>query len=217
MIRVLIADDHPVYRDGIRAALGQVETISVVGEASEGAEAVAQALALEPDVVLMDLRMPGTSGLEAIALLRAQAPAVRVIALTMFDDDHSVRAALRAGACGYLVKGTPREGILRTVAAVAAGEVVFGAAAAVTVQRLLTSTSALPRSSPSLIDLSEREVEVLDLVARGMTNPEIARRLVLSDKTVRNHVSNIFTKLGTSDRAQTVAKARDAGLGTGAT
>lgn len=217
MIRVLIADDHPVYRDGIRVALSQVETVFVVGEASDGAEAVAQALALEPDVVLMDLRMPGTSGLEAIRLLSAQAPAVRVVALTMFDDDHSVRAALRAGARGYLVKGTPREGIIRTVAAVAAGELVFGAAAASTVQRLLTSTSALPRSSPPLMDLSEREVEVLDLVARGLTNPEIAGHLVLSDKTVRNHVSNIFTKLGTSDRAQTVARARDAGLGTGTT
>ena len=215
MIRVLVADDHPVYRDGITMALEAADGVAVVGEASDGDEAVTKALELRPDVVLMDLRMPGVSGLDAIRLLTEQAPEIGLLVLTMFDDDQSVRAALRAGARGYLVKGATREVIVRSVCGVADGELVFAGAAAQEVQRVLASGRAGTAVSP-FPQLSEREVEVLDLVARGAPNADIARRLVLSEKTVRNHVSNVFGKLGVNDRAQAVAVARDGGLGTGA-
>ena len=216
MIKVLVVDDHPVYRDGVVMALGASQECVVVGEGHDGDQAVALAEELRPDVVLLDLRMPGTDGLQAIRLLRAGTPSARIIVLTMFEDDASVRAALRAGACGYLVKGAAREDIVRAVVAVAQGQVVFAGSAAVVVQRALAGpdTGSSPRALLPM--LSDREVEVLDLLARGRTNTQIARRLFISEKTVRNHVSHILLKLGVSGRAHAVAAARDVGFGTGA-
>lgn len=216
MIRVLVVDDHPVYRDGVVMALGTSDECVVVGEGQSGDQAVALAEELRPNVVLLDLRMPGTDGLHAIRLIREGTPSARIIILTMFDDDASVRAALRAGASGYLVKGAAREDIVRSVVAVAQGHVVFAGGAAAVVQRALTGPDTGSSARALLPMLSEREVEVLDLVARGRTNAQIARRLYISEKTVRNHVSHIFLKLGVSGRAHAVAVARDVGLGTGA-
>lgn len=216
MIRVLVVDDHPVYRDGVVMALDASEECVVVGQGHDGDQAVTLAQELQPDVVLLDLRMPGSDGLDAIRLLRRDTPSARIIVLTMFEDEASVRAALRAGACGYLVKGATREELVRSVVAVAHGQVVFAGSAAAAVQRALSVPDNTSSGRALLPMLSEREIEVLDLVARGRANSEIARRLVISEKTVRNHVSHIFLKLGVSGRAQAVAAARDVGLGTGA-
>ena len=216
MIRVLVVDDHPVYRDGVVMALDASQECVVVGQGHDGDQAVTLAQELQPDVVLLDLRMPGSDGLDAIRLLRRDTPSARIIVLTMFEDEASVRAALRAGACGYLVKGATREELVRSVVAVAHGQVVFAGSAAAAVQRALSVPDNTSSGRALLPMLSEREIEVLDLVARGRANSEIARRLVISEKTVRNHVSHIFLKLGVSGRAQAVAAARDVGLGTGA-
>lgn len=216
MIRVLVVDDHPVYRDGVVMALDASEECVVVGQGHDGDQAVTLAQELQPHVVLLDLRMPGSDGLDAIRLLRRDTPSARIIVLTMFEDEASVRAALRAGACGYLVKGATREELVRSVVAVAHGQVVFAGSAAAAVQRALSVPDNASSGRALLPMLSEREIEVLDLVARGRSNSEIARRLVISEKTVRNHVSHIFLKLGVSGRAQAVAAARDVGLGTGA-
>ncbi len=216
MIRVLVVDDHPVYRDGVVMALASSQECEVVGQGSDGGEAVALAEELEPDVVVLDLRMPGTDGLEAIRVLGQRVPGVRVVVLTMFEDDASVRAALRAGASGYLMKGASRQDILRSVIGVAQGDVVFAGSAGRTVQQALTGPGGEPGDRGLLPMLTDREVEVLDLVARGRSNGEIARRLFLSEKTVRNHLSHILAKLGLSSRAEAVAAARDVGLGTGA-
>lgn len=216
MIRVLVVDDHPVYRDGVVMALASSEECEVVGQGSDGGEAVALAEELEPDVVVLDLRMPGTDGLEAIRVLGQRVPGVRVVVLTMFEDDASVRAALRAGASGYLMKGASREDILRSVIGVAQGDVVFAGSAGRTVQQALAGPGGEPGDRGLLPMLTDREVEVLDLVARGRSNGEIARRLFVSEKTVRNHLSHVLAKLGLSSRAEAVAAARDVGLGTGA-
>jgi DNA-binding NarL/FixJ family response regulator len=205
-IRVLVVDDHPVYRDGLVTALAQAPSIEVAGTAADGDAAVAEAARLSPDVVLMDLHMPGVNGIEAT---RRIGPACAVLVLTMLEDDGSLFAAMRAGARGYLLKGAGRAEIERAVLAVAAGEVVFSAGVA---GRVLAFFAAPPTETP-FPQLTDREREVLDLVARGLTNGEIARRLVLSAKTVRNHVSNVFAKLQVAGRAEAVARARDAGLG----
>ncbi|PPK92187.1 DNA-binding NarL/FixJ family response regulator [Kineococcus xinjiangensis] len=213
MIRVVVADDHPVYLDGISAALCEDGEISVVGRGRDGEEAVDLSVRTVPDVVLLDLRMPGTDGVEALRRIRSAVPQVAVLVLTMLEDDQSVRAALRAGARGYLVKGASRERIVRAVRAVADGELVFAGPAAAEVQRTLT-TGRADGSARALPQLSDREVEVLDLAARGLGNRVIAQQLFLSEKTVRNHVWSILSKLGVGDRAAAVARARDAGLGT---
>jgi DNA-binding NarL/FixJ family response regulator len=210
MIRVLIADDHPVFRRGLAGVLAEAEDIEVVGEAADGAEAVRLAEHHRPDVALMDLHMEAAGGIEATAELRDKAPDVAVLALTMATDADSVHAALRAGARGYLVKGAAGERILAAVRSVAAGDTVFGAdVAAGLVQRLVQPHG---RRGP-FPQLTEREREVLAMMARGWDNAEIARHLFVSEKTVRNNVSNIFTKLSVGDRARAVAMARDAGLG----
>jgi DNA-binding NarL/FixJ family response regulator len=210
-VRVLVVDDHPLYREGLAAALSVSGEVEVVGEAADGAEAVALAEELSPDVVLMDLHMPGVNGIEATRRLTARRPEVAVLALTMLEGDDSVFSAMRAGARGYLLKGAGREEITSAVAAAVRGEVVFSAGIA---SRVLGFFAGPREAGPQpFAELTEREREILDLVARGLTNPAIARRLFLSEKTVRNHVSNVFAKLHVAGRAEAVAKARDAGLG----
>ena len=209
-MRVVIADDHPIFRDGLVTAVGTLEGVEGVGEASNGAEAVRAAVELEPDVVVMDLHMPEITGIEATRQIAEKAPGTAVLVLTMLEDDESVFAAMRAGARGYLVKGAERRDIARALEAVGRGEILFGPAVA---ERALAAfTSGVPAQGP-FPELTEREREILDMVARGLTNPAIASRLVLSEKTVRNHVSNIFMKLQVRDRATAIVRAREAGLG----
>jgi DNA-binding NarL/FixJ family response regulator len=209
-LTVVIADDHPIFREGLATAIGSLDGVEVVGHASTGAEAVDAAQQLAPDIVLMDLHMPEVNGIEATRQIAETAPATAVLVLTMLEDDESVFAAMRAGARGYLVKGAERRDIARALEAVGRGEIIFGPAVA---ERALAAfTSGAPPTGP-FPDLTDREHEILDMVARGLTNPAIASRLVLSEKTVRNHVSNIFMKLQVRDRATAIVRAREAGLG----
>jgi DNA-binding NarL/FixJ family response regulator len=212
-IRVLIADDHPVFRHGLRAALAGAEPVDVVGETTDGPGAVAAAVELRPDVVLMDLHMPGGDGIEATRELARLAPEVAVVALTMLEGDESLFAAVRAGARGYLVKGAEPDQIVRTIRAVAAGDVVFGAGIAGRALAYFVAAPAGSRAARPFPELTDREVEVLELVGAGMDNNGIARRLHLSEKTVRNHVSSVFAKLQVRDRTQAAVRAREAGLG----
>lgn len=212
-IRVLICDDHPVFRRGLRAALADAAELAVVGEVTDGAAAVAAAAEGSVDVVLMDLHMPGMPGLDATREIRRTAPEVGVLVLTMFDNDASLFTAMRAGARGYLVKGAEQDEIVRAIVAVAAGDVVFGAGIA---ERALAYFAAAPsggRAARPFPELTDRELEVLHLVADGLTTAGIARRLHLSEKTVRNHTSNVVAKLRVEDRAQAIVQARRAGLG----
>ena len=213
-VRVLIAEDHPLFREGMRGRLERVADITVVGEAASGEEAVELARNLEPDVILMDIKMPGLNGIEATReILRSSPLGVGVLVLTMFEDDDSVFAAMRAGARGYLLKDSGGEGVVHAIRAVASGEAVFGAGVAERIMGFFSAprSSALPqRAFP---ELTEREEEVLSLVAKGKSNQQIARELFVSLKTVRNHVSNILLKLQVADRAQAVIRARDAGMG----
>ncbi len=210
--RILIADDHPHFRDGLRALLLSAPDIEVVGEAADGDEAVRLAAKLQPDVILMDLNMPGTGGIESTQSIVQTSPHISVLVISMYEDDDSVFAALKAGARGYLLKGALKAEILRAIRAVTSGEAIFGPAVA---RRLMQYFSSQRSDAPrdAFPELTEREREILTLIARHQTNPEIAERLYLSPKTVRNHVSNIFTKLQVADRAQAVIRAREAGLG----
>ncbi|GAA4580244.1 response regulator transcription factor [Planotetraspora phitsanulokensis] len=214
-IKVLLADDHPMFRYGLRAALADVDDLVVAGEAADGRTATAQAQELGVDVVLMDLDMPGMNGIDAIRELRRRAPSVAVLVLTMFDNDESLFTAMRAGARGYLVKGAEQEQIVRAVRAVVGGEVVFGAGIAERALAYFTAAPESGRAARPLPELTDREMEVLRLVADGLNNAEIARRLFLSEKTVRNHVSSIFAKLRVDDRSQAIVRARRVGLGSG--
>jgi DNA-binding NarL/FixJ family response regulator len=210
-IRVLIADDHPFFRDGLRVLLDATADTELVGEADDGAQTVALAAELQPDVILMDLQMPGLGGIEATRRILHASPHVGVLVVTMYEDDDSVFAAMRAGARGYLLKGADKEEMRVAIRAVARGEAVFGPAIA----RRLMQYFAAPRQSPTYTfpDLTERERQILALLAAGRTNQEIAERLVLTLKTVRNYVSNVFAKLQVTDRAQAIIRAREAGLG----
>jgi DNA-binding NarL/FixJ family response regulator len=210
-VRVLIADDHPLFREGMRGRLDRVADIAVVGEAASGDEAVELAHKLEPDIILMDIKMPGLNGIEATREIQRANPQIGILVLTMFEDDDSVFAAMRAGAKGYLLKDSGGEGVVHAIRAVASGEAVFGPGVA---ERMIGFFSA-PRAAPkrAFPELTEREEEVLSLVAQGKSNREIARQLFVSLKTVRNHVSNILLKLQVADRAQAVIRARDAGMG----
>ncbi|MGI5155615.1 response regulator [Microbispora sp. CA-102843] len=208
-VRVLLVDDHPLLRHGLRALLEQVGGAEVVGEAGDGEEAVALALSLRPDVVVMDLVMPGTSGIEATRRLIDRDPDLGVLVLTMSEDDASVFAALRAGARGYVLKGTGGADFIAAVRSVARGEAVYGPAVARRIRRFLASG---PDVTP-FPELTAREREILDLLASGRSNAEIARALFLSQKTVKNHLTSVFAKLQVADRAQAVVRARRAGLG----
>ena len=212
-ITILIADDSAPFRDGMRAMLRRETNIVIAGEAATGAEAVRLAAARQPDVVLMDLQMPDGNGIDATRAIAMASPHIRVLVLTMFEDDDSVFAALQAGARGYILKGADKGEVLRAIRAVYSGEAIFGPAIA---QRLVQYFGALrPPSTtqPPFPELSEREREILGMIAAGRTNQEIADDLVVSLKTVRNHVSNIFAKLEVADRAQAMEAARQAGLG----
>ena len=210
--RILIADDHPHFRDGLRALLLSAPDVEVVGEARDGEETITLAAGLQPDVILMDLNMPGTGGIEATRRILHTSPHICVLVISMYEDDDSVFAALQAGARGYLLKGALKAEILRSIRAVSSGEAIFGPAIA---RRLMQYFSSPNPSVPpdAFPELTEREHEILELIARHETNPEIANRLHLSPKTVRNHVSNIFTKLQVADRAQAIIRAREAGMG----
>ena len=212
MIRVLVADDHPVMRNGLAALLASLDGIEVVALAADGQSAVREAVLLRPDVVLLDLHMPGVDGFEALRQLSKAVPDVAVCILTMLDDDDSLFAAMRAGARGYLLKGAEQEDIERAVRGVASGEAVFGPGVARRVLAQLTAPAAAQSERP-FPQLTARELEVLDLLAGGEALAEIAQRLGVMPKTVRNVVSSILAKLHLVDRAQAALVARDAGLG----
>jgi DNA-binding NarL/FixJ family response regulator len=213
-IRLLLADDHPVFRRGLAALFASYRDMDVVGEAANGAEAVAQAARLQPDVVVMDVHMPEVNGIAATREIVGTSPHVGVLVLTMFQDDDSVFAAMRAGARGYLLKGAGQDEIARAVRAVASGEAIFGTEIAA---RVMQFFSAPPAAAPAAAfpRLTEREAEVLELIAQGRNNAWIAQHFTLSQKTVRNHVSNVFAKLQVADRAEAIVRAREAGLGQG--
>ncbi|CAN5477886.1 response regulator transcription factor [soil metagenome] len=211
-ISVLIADDNERFRDGLRALVSVAPDLSLAGMATSGDDAVDLAARLQPDVILMDIRMPGQNGIEATRRILQTSPHIGVLMLTMLEEDDSVFAAMRAGARGYLLKGALKAEILRAIRGVASGEAIFGPTIA---QRLMQYfAEARPRVEVyDLPDLTEREREILGLIAQHHTNPQIAERLYLSPKTVRNHVSNIFAKLQVADRAEAIIRARESGLG----
>jgi DNA-binding NarL/FixJ family response regulator len=212
-LRVLIVDDHPIFRDGMRSLLESVGDLEVVGEAATGDEAIRLAHTLQPDVILMDLNMPGLDGIEATRRIVLDSPRANVLVVTMYEDDESVFSALRAGARGYLLKGAGQAETLRAIRAVGNGEAIFGPAIAARVMGYFGSPHPEPATTAQVFpELTEREVEILRLISRGQTNQQIADELVLSLKTVRNHVSNICGKLQVADRAQAVIRAREAGL-----
>lgn len=211
-IRVLIADDHPLFRDGIHGLLDSVADMDVVGEASTTAEAIHLAADLQPDIVLMDIKMPGGNGISATRDILANHPTIGVVMVTMFEDDDSVFAAMRAGARGYVLKDASQDEVLRAIRAVADGEAIFSVAIA---QRMIGLFGGTARPTPkhAFAELSAREREILELLAQGRSNAQIAVHLVLSVKTVQNHVSNILGKLQLGDRVQAAIRAREAGFG----
>ncbi|WP_412544195.1 response regulator transcription factor [Longispora sp. K20-0274] len=211
MIRVVIADDHPVVRDGLRVLFSSLPDLELLAEAATGREAVRAAVTHRPHVLVMDLRMPDLDGVAATAEIGRLAPDVAVLVLTMFDDDQTVFAAMRAGARGYLVKGASQEDISRAITTVAGGGAVFGPGVA---RRVLDFFGGpTPAAQPPFPELTPREREVLDLIAAGLPNATIARRLGLAGKTVGNHISTIFAKLQVATRAEAIVRARDGGLG----
>lgn len=211
-IRLFIADDHTLFREGVRALLSATTDMVCVGEAATGEEAVGQIIASQPDVVLMDINMPGINGVEATRRILGQFASAGIIMVTMLEDDASIFAAMRAGARGYVLKGANHQDLLQSIRAVAQGQVLLGAAIAKRMTQLFVKAQRID-TEPPLPELSEREREILELIARHYTNPEIAQQLGIGEKTIRNHVSNIFNKLQVATRAQAIDKARQAGLG----
>lgn len=211
-IQILIADDHTLFRDGLKALFASVPDTAVVGEAANGSEAITLAEKLQPDVLLMDIQMPGLNGIEATRQIVQTSPHIGVIIVTMFADDDSIFAAMRAGARGYVLKGADQDEMLRTIRAVARGEALFGPTIASRLQSYFVAPK--PNEAAQIFpNLTERERDVLALLAQGFNNGEIAHQLHISPKTVRNHCSNIFSKLQVVDRAQAIIHARNAGLG----
>lgn len=212
--RILIAEDSAPFRQGLRNLLQSVDEVEVVGEAISGEETIQRANQLQPDVILMDVQMPGVNGIEATRQIIFASPHIGILMLTMFEDDESVFAALQAGARGYLLKGALKAEIVRAIRGVASGEAIFGPTIA---KRLMQYFAAPKPAAPpqAFPELSDREREILNLIAQHYTNVEIAERLHLAPKTVRNHVSNIFSKLQAADRAQAIMRAREAGFGKG--
>jgi DNA-binding NarL/FixJ family response regulator len=211
-VRVVVVDDHPLFVDGLRRLLGSVADLELAAVASTGVQALTTVEQAQPDVVLMDLHLPELSGIEATRRIVASTPRAAVLVLSMLDDDDTVFAALRAGARGYLVKGAPPDEVLQAIRATANGDTVFGASLA---SRILSYFADLQPKSPPVPfpQLSDREREVLILLADGHSNPAIAKRLYLSPKTIRNHVSNIIAKLQVADRTAAIIRARDSGIG----
>lgn len=212
LLRILIADDHPLFRDGIRMLLETMPDMEVVGEATSGEETTSLAASLRPDIILMDIKMPGMSGIEATRRILAADPQIHVLIVTMFEDDATVFTAMRAGARGFVLKDAEKDDMLRAIRGVGRGEAIFSPSiAARLIDFFTTARPAAPRETfPSL---TNREREMLHLLAQGASNAEIARLLALSGKTVANYVSNILGKLQVADRTEAIRRARDAGLG----
>ncbi len=210
-LRILLADDHPVVRAGLRTLIDTLEDLEVVGEAADGEQALREALLLRPDVVLMDVRMDGVDGVEATRRIRAAVPGTAVLMLTMYDDDATVFTAMQAGARGYLLKGAGQDEIVNAVRAVAAGQAIFGPAVAARMLRFFTA--APTASEPPFPTLTTRERDILDLLAGGRRTAAIAEQLFLSPKTVSNHLTSIFAKLEVADRTAAIIRAREGGLG----
>jgi DNA-binding NarL/FixJ family response regulator len=213
-VRLFVVDDHTLFRDGLRALFNSIEDIDVVGEAASGEQAVEQVALLDPDIVLIDIQIPGVNGIEATRRIVARRPETGVIVVTMLEDKDSVFAAMRAGARGYILKGADQEEMLRAIRSVARGEALFGPAIADRLASFFNETRQ-PSGKAAFPELTEREREVLDMIAKGLTNAAIAEALVISPKTVSNHCSNIFSKLQVADRTQALLRAREAGLGKG--
>jgi DNA-binding NarL/FixJ family response regulator len=212
-IRVMIADDHKLFREGIKALLAITDDIEIVGEAEDGDAALKKSRELEPDVILMDINMPGMNGIRVTEQILEKHPQTRIIMLTMLEDDASIFHAMRAGARGYLLKGADPDEMLSVIRAVAEGQALFGPAIATRLMNYfkeLGVKSAAPGTP--FPELTERELEILRLISQGLNNQKIAQKLVLSHKTVRNHITNIFSKLQVADRAQAIVRAREAGL-----
>jgi DNA-binding NarL/FixJ family response regulator len=211
-VQILIADDQKLFRDGLCALLISIPNMEIVGEAASGEEAIARAEELQPDVILMDIKMPGLNCIEATLQILRTSPHIGIIIVSMLEDDDSVFAAMRAGARGYVLKGADQTEMLRVIQSVANGDAIFGPAIA---HRLMNFFSQhKPGTAPEIFpELTNREREILGFIAQGHNNTEIALHFTLSPKTVRNHVSNIFSKLQVADRAQAIVRAREAGLG----
>lgn len=212
-IKILVVDDHTLFREGLAVLLEAAEETAVVGLAGTGKEAIALAQELTPDVILMDIQMPDMNGIKATRQILADQPTVGIIILTMLEDDDSLFAAMCAGARGYILKGADKAEVLRTVTAVAAGQALFGPAIASRLTRFFQRGGVQSAAVLPFPELTEREREVLSLIAQGLGNGEIATQLQISAKTVSNHISNIFQKLQVGDRAQAIVKAREAGIG----
>lgn len=208
MITVLVADDHAMVREGLRALLSSMDGYQLVGTASTGADAIREAVLLKPNLLVLDIGFPDLSGIEVVRKLTKAAPSVKILMLTMYEDDESILGAVRAGALGYVLKGADADDLLRAIAAVAAGEAIFGPGLA---RRALQVMSAPPE--PAFAGLTRREREVLELIASGLSNPAIAAKLGLSTNTISNHISSIFGKLQVASRAEAIVRARSAGLG----
>ena len=213
IVRILVVDDHNLFRQGLTALLNGAVGTAVVGEAGTGAEAIAQAKAAAPDVILMDIMMPDMNGIEATRRVLADQPNIGVIMLTMLEDDDSLFAAMCAGARGYILKGADKVEVLRTVMAVAEGQALFGPAIARRLTQFFQKGGTMETAVTPFPDLTDREREVLDLIARGINNQDIAEQLQITSKTVSNYISRIFDKLQVADRAQAIVKARESGLG----
>ncbi|MBD0383141.1 response regulator [Paenibacillus sedimenti] len=212
-LRILLVDDHPMFREGLLSTLQSVAEFEVVGVAEDGEEAVRLAEIVQPDIILMDVSMPGMNGIEATREIVRTSPHIGILMLTMFDDDTSVFSAMRAGARGYMLKGAHKTEIVRAITVVGSGEAIFSASIARKMMYYFDTLTSKPSASPIFPKLTDREREVLELITRGASNADIARKLGLTLKTVRNHVSNILNKLQVVDRAQAIMLAREAGLG----